>query len=131
MHAYVPPMENVTVWHLRDLARGERKRILAKDIEHISIPQFEGLTVEKMLDYANMFPQVMKAFPSNRKEIEKFPRQYIANVIHTVVGQPFQQWVDMQLESRNAELAEKKEMYIELDPQIEAVFKASTAVSGK
>ena len=84
-----------------------------------------------MLDYANMFPEVMKAFPQNRKETEKFPRQYIANLIHTLVGKPFRQWVDAKLEARNTELAEKKEMVIELDPQIEAIFKASTAVSGK
>ena len=24
---YVPPMDNITIWHLRDLARGERRRI--------------------------------------------------------------------------------------------------------
>ena len=84
-----------------------------------------------MLDYASMFPEVMRAFPPRMKEIEKFPRQYIANVIHTIVGKPFREWVDRHLEERNAELVEKNEMNIELDPEIEAIFKASTAVSGK
>ena len=84
-----------------------------------------------MLEYASKVPQVMKAFPPTTKETEKFPRQYIANVIHTIVGRPFREWIDRQLEEKNAELAEKKEMNIELDPEIEAIFKASTAVSGK
>ena len=73
----------------------------------------------------------MKALPTGEKEIEKLPRQYLANIIHTIVGKPFQVWIDTQIEARNAELAEKREMYIELDPEIEAIFKASTAVSGK
>ena len=37
-NVYLPPMDNVTIWHLRDLARGERKRIDAKDVQHIAIP---------------------------------------------------------------------------------------------
>ena len=35
---YLPSIENVTIWHLRDLARGERKRILSKDVCHVAIP---------------------------------------------------------------------------------------------
>ena len=69
-----------------------------------------------MLEYASKVPAVMKALPTGEKETEKLPRQYIANIIHTIVGKPFQEWVDAQLEARNAELAEKKEMFIELDP---------------
>ena len=84
-----------------------------------------------MLEYAEMFPEVMKAFPTGDKEIEKMPRQYIANVIHTIVGKPFIEWIDAKLEARNLDLTEKKEMMIELDPEIEAIFKASTAVSSK
>ena len=82
-------MDNVTVWHLRDLARGERRRIAAKDVMHIAIPQFEGLGIREMLEYASMFPEALKALPTGYKETEKLPRQYIANVIHTIVGKPF------------------------------------------
>lgn len=35
----------------------------------------------------------MEALPTKKKEIEKFPRQYIANIIHTLVGKPFQAWI--------------------------------------
>ena len=52
-------------------------------------------------------------------------------MIHTLVGKPFRQWIDAKLEERNAELTEKKEMIIELDPEIEALFKQSTSVSGR
>lgn len=32
VHVYLPPPENVTTWHLRDLANGTRKKILSKDV---------------------------------------------------------------------------------------------------
>jgi len=67
-------MDNITIWHLRDLAGGVRRRVLAKDVKHIAVPQFEGLGIREMLDYAEMFPQVMKALPLRRQETEKLPR---------------------------------------------------------
>jgi len=73
-NVYLPPMDNVTIWHLRDLAMGERKRIDAKDVKHIAIPQFEGLSIKYMLEWAQKVPAVMKALPPTSKEVEKFPR---------------------------------------------------------
>ena len=45
-----------------------------------------------MQTFANQYPGVSKYFPIE-KEMEKLPRQYIANVIYTVVGNPFAIWV--------------------------------------
>ena len=50
------------------MARGERTKVLAKDVKHISVPQFEGLTVETILDYAQMWPGVLKVFPTSQEE---------------------------------------------------------------
>jgi len=33
-------------------------------------------------------------FPQEERERDRLPRDYVANVIYTVVGQPFQQWVN-------------------------------------
>jgi hypothetical protein len=46
-----------------------------------------------MMAYARMYPEVMKCLPSEEIEIDKLPRQYIGNIIYTVVGQPFDDWV--------------------------------------
>ena len=63
-----------------------------------------------------MYPEVLKTLPTGDKEIEKLPKQYIASVIHTIVGKPFREWMDAKLVERNEELIEKKDMLIELDP---------------
>ena len=61
------------------------------------------------------------------REVLKLPRAYIANVIYTLVGQPFADWVNSGIESRN----QKNDMLVQMDPEIARIFVASTTVSGK
>ena len=64
----------------------------------------------------------MIAFPELMKEILKFPRAYIGNVIHTLVGKPFADWVKKQIDLRNEKVKEEKDMMIEMDPEIVRIF---------
>ena len=50
--AYLPDYESVTIWHLRDLAAGKRKIIKCTDVKTIHVPQFEGLKIETLLEFA-------------------------------------------------------------------------------
>ena len=129
--AYLPDSDNVTVWHLRDLVAGRRTMIKAQNIKHLHVPHFKKLAIKHMMEYASGIPKVMKAFPSETKEIEKLPRQYIINIIYTLVGKPFELWVNQRIEERHRLIAEDQNMNIELDPDIAAIFQASNSVSGK
>ena len=131
VRAYLPAYDNVTVWHLRDLASGKRTVIKSENIKHINVPQFEHLAIKDMMEYCAAIPKVMKAFPTEAREIDKLPRQYIANVIFTLVGSPFEAWVNKRVEDRHRKIAEDRDLNIELDPEIAAIFEASNAVSGK
>ena len=46
-----------------------------------------------------------------------------------MLGSTFTDWVGEQIQARNEEVTDKKEMNIELDEDIAAAFKASTSVS--
>ena len=72
----------------------------------------------------------MDIFPTVLREREKLPRTYIANCIYTVVGEPFAQWVNQLVNERHARMVPEDDT-IHLDPEIAAIFKASTATSGK
>ena len=72
-----------------------------------------------------MYPNVMECLPVAEKETLKFPRQYLANVVYTIVGEPFKVWVTSQANKRHAKMAEKNNVYIKLDPEIAAAFRAS------
>ena len=86
---YLPHPDTVTIWHLRDLARGLRTHIKCADVKVIQIPQYKGLSVEDILTTAKLMPEVMRALPEQEKEIYKLPREYIGNVIFTIVGEDF------------------------------------------
>ena len=129
--AYIPSYDTVTIWHLRDLVSGQRLMINGKDIKHISVPQYEDLTIKEFLMYALGHPRVLKALPESQKETLKMPRQYIANLIHTLVGKPFADWVKNKVNQRHSKVADERELHIEMDPEIAAIYQRSQAVSGR
>ena len=53
----------------------------------------------------------------------------MCNVIHTIVREPFSEWVKDQVAERNEMVKSKRNMMIELDPELAKVFAASTQVS--
>ena len=130
--AYLPAYDNVTVWHMRDLASGKRRRLIAKEIKHLNVPQYDGLKLEAFFEWAVSYDQkhkeqrpIMDAFPLELQEREKLPRQYVINAIYTLAAQDFRDWVDALVNQRHLEIAEQKQMYIELDPEVAEVFNAS------
>ena len=57
-----------------------------------------------MLEFAAMYPAAMKALPLNEDDRKGLPRQYTANVIYTVVGKPFLDWVEKKIQERDMEI---------------------------
>lgn len=55
--------------------------------------------------------------------------QWIVNVAFTVIGRDFSDFVREEIEKRNLSLADRKDLNIEIDPDILEVIKNSTAVS--
>ena len=86
-------MDVVTIYHLRDLAAGKRTKIHCDDVKVLIVPHYEGLTIVSMLTFAEAHLAVAAALPSEPREVLKLPREYVANVIHTLVGEPFVAWV--------------------------------------
>ena len=54
----------------------------------------------------------MKALPITEKERLKLPREYVGNVVFTIVGAPFQKWVDDRVVARNKKVAQDKDLSI-------------------
>lgn len=107
---------------MRDLVAGKRRMIKATEVKHIAVPFFEGLNIELMIAWAKGQPgNVMYAFPIVQREIERLPRAYIANIIYTITGDAFKNWVARQVDLRNAKVAQEADM-IEMDSQIAAIY---------
>ena len=128
--AYLASYQSMTIWHMRDLISGARKRIQEADVKVLQVPHFEGLKIESFLEYAADKPHVMMAFPLLERERLALPRSYVSNVIYTLVKEPFKKWVERVVNKRHEKRREDKAV-IHMDPEIAAIFQASTATSGK
>ena len=123
-------IECVTIYFLKDLVYGKKKRIYGKEVRHIAIPQYENLTIEKIAEFVAPYHTIHHYLP-DEKEIPKVPKQWLANVCNSVLKDVFKGWVKDQVTARNKTLAIEKGMMIECDPEIAQFFHASTKVSGK
>ena len=95
------------------------------------MPHFEGLTFDTMLHNAKKHPGFTNYLPTENKEVEKLPRPYLANLIYTIVGEKFKEWVKQRVQDRTDKRTQDQDMAIEMDPEVFAVFKASNNVSSK
>jgi len=102
-------------------------------VKVIQLPHYYGLDTESILEWASKHDngKVMEALPEIKKEIMKLPRAYIANIVYSIAGKPFQDWTNARIVERNRKVAEDKDLSINMDPSIAAIFRASNAVSGK
>ena len=94
-------------------------------VSYIFCPQYEGLSLDCIHKQAALYKEVWPYFPDS-KDIPKLPRQWVVNVVNTIVGQPFSDWVKHQIDVRNEKLASDHNLNIELDPDIAAAFRASS-----
>ena len=88
---YCPTTDCVTIYFLKDLVMARKKKILGKDVRHIAVPQYEGLSIQKMSEFVSSYPSVDDYLPI-AKEIPKLPKQWIATVFHTVLKNIFSDW---------------------------------------
>ena len=55
---YLDSYETMSIFHLKDIISGSRQHIKSKDVKFCHVPQFSSLSVEKMLEFALVYPLV-------------------------------------------------------------------------
>ena len=89
MGIYLPDYETVTIFHMRDIVTGKRKKVKEINVKHINVPHFEELKIERMIEFASHYQEVIECLPILKREGDKLPRSYVENLIYTIVGEPF------------------------------------------
>ena len=74
--------------------------------------------------------EVVDALPI-LSECRKLPRDYIGNVIYTLVGDPFQAWVKQFVDQRHTHKRVTKKTTVKLDSRVVAALRASNQISGR
>ena len=99
-------------------------------MKSLYVPLYKGLSIDDFLTKAEETPAVFAYFP-DRRDFSRLPRQWIANVLFTILGQPIADFVNKSIKERNDKIAENRNLIIELDPAIAEAFKQSLNVSSK
>ena len=107
----------------------------SKNLKSLSVTfpnRYEGLGVKEIRTYLDeQHPEVYAYLPEPSLELPKTPKQWIANVCATVLHDEFSKWVKDQVEARHDKVSVKKNIMIQMDPEMERIFRQSTAVSSK
>ena len=115
---------------LKDLIAGRKKFIKGHQAEHLEIPQYKSLSVERLYDFMSNYPDTFKYYPV-QQEIYRLPKEWIANVAYSILGDLFSDWVHEQIEENHEKFMEKHQLGIDMDPEVHQAFLASTAISSK
>ena len=95
------------------------------------MPQYETLSIQRILSFLQNHQVCFEYYPQDHKEILRLPKQWISNVAATVIGDPFRDWVHEMIKNRNHSMAVTKNLFVEMDPDIYQAFANSNAVSSK
>ena len=93
-------------------------------------PQYETLSISAILTEFGDCAELWPYFP-DKKEVAKLPRQWIVNVLYSVIGEPFSDFVRQQITDRNQKMQTDHNLNIELDPEIAEAFKQSNQISSR
>ena len=70
---YLPHYKSVSVYWMKDLMSKKRKAIKSSEIQTLTVPQYESLSIKRMLDFASAYNELEDYFPDPR-EIPNLPR---------------------------------------------------------
>ena len=145
VRAYLSDYETVTTYFMKDLIAGKKKckcqpsitsfvfsraDIRCDSVKVLFAPQYESLSISEVLKKARDWELVWQYLPDER-DLHRLPRSWLVNLIFSVVGGPFRDWVDARVEERNAKHVDDNNKMIAVDPEVLAAFRSSTHISSK
>ena len=99
-------------------------------LKPVSVPQFEGLSIERILERGREHDELELYLPEDR-DMDRLPRQFIAMVVRGLLKKDFDNWVDAVIEKRNENIKSKRRLEIELAPEIFKIYESSKHISSK
>lgn len=87
----------------------------------MSIPQYEGLSIERILNKGFEHHELHKYLPEER-DIDRLPRQWVASIVRALLTTEFDAWVDEAVSRRNDTVCKTKKQTVMLAPKINAAF---------
>ena len=91
--------------------------IKCSQVSYLFAPQYNGLAIKHILAIARSHPNVLQYLP-DELDWHRLPRQWLINVLNTIIGREFADWVNNIIHKRCDDLAAKHDLLIEVDSEI-------------
>ena len=95
--------------------------IKSDDIKVLFVPMYKELSIKFLLAEGMKDVRVADYLPDLR-DLHRCPRNWLINVISTIVGDSFREFVNKKIKNRNDHVAENRKLLIELDPAVARAF---------
>ena len=100
---YLPPISDANQSYLKGILTGKKKYFLSKDIMVKRVPQIEHLRVKELINFASENCDFKSYLPDY--DYDKEPqREWLWNIINTLVPEQFHEFVSMALQFREKKL---------------------------
>jgi len=83
-------------------------------VVHVRVPSYENLSLEQIFSHFDQDAEVYRYLPGG-KELRKTPKQWICNVLATIAGKPFVDWIKFRINERNAQVVKDRNLGIPMD----------------
>jgi len=93
------------------------------------VPLYKGLGIKDISAFLNNAHHNVFNYLPDQQEIRKVPKEWICNVLATVLKGMFTGWVKNRIEERNEAVKEARNTDIGMDPEMAEAFRASTKTS--
>ena len=74
-----------------------------------------------MIEFLSKYPEVQEYAP-DACECYRLPREWVGNLGYSIIGDPFKNFIWDLIEQRNTKVAVKRDLFINMDPQVAAAF---------
>ena len=82
---YLPPFKCVNIYFMKALMGRKKRALKNSEVRHLSVPQYDTLSISKLLDFMAAYAAVEDFLPEAR-DISMLPRQWLINVGFAIIG---------------------------------------------
>ena len=102
---------------------GEKKCIRCEDVRVIKVPQYEGLTVEAIKEFAENKIDIESYLPSY--DYSKEPnREWLCNIVNSLIHEEFLIYINKKIEEKKNYIIQNQNLKITAKEEFINIFKA-------
>ena len=125
---YLPPLGDTNYKFIAQIMWGYKLYLKCSEVKVCKVSHFKTFKVRDLIEYARQNTNIDEFLPDYN--YQKQPnREWLWNVINTVVGERFRAFIMQRQQERTEYILDKKQMKVRALPEFIKLFQDSTSIS--